>query len=343
MPRSMVVSVPNWDIFKGPKEITRSRRKPQPVEQDLVEEGSQEQPEDQNDIDNADGESKEQVDSGAERLAAEERAKAKAEAAERAMAAKKEKRTKKRNERPPPSEEEKTSPARPTKRIKSLASRQRKAADPSKGNISKPNADSTSKAQPLNPSPPIDYSKPLNVILPSPQPLSSSSSSEGTSSDYSTDSSELLRKSAKYLKKAQKETPKKTKNKQPEETIIIDTTILDHLSTHLTGDAFTHSNKNSPNLFQFVNTTSELPQDPPVQEPPIIPVQTPPPTFVAPEQENPPTSTQSFKMIPFHTLNLILSHLFKNHLPHHNLNLPHLNLNHKHYNQNQSMVHLINL
>ncbi|KAK2403232.1 hypothetical protein QL285_052688 [Trifolium repens] len=301
MPRSMVVSVPNWDIFKGPKEITRSRRKPQPVEQDLVEEGSQEQPEDQNDIDNADGESKEQVDSGAERLAAKERAKAKAEAAE------KEKRTKKRNERPPPSKEEKTSPARPTKRIKSLASRQRKVADPSKGNISKPNADSTSEAQPLNPSPSIDYTKPLNVILPSPQPLSSSSS-EGTSSDYSTDSSELLRKSAKNLKKAQKETPKKTKNKQPEETIIIDTTILYHLSTHLTGDAFTHSNTNSPNHLQFVNTTSELPQDPPVQEPPIILVKTPPPTFVASEQENSPTPVIQNDTIPHsepHTLSPI--------------------------------------
>jgi hypothetical protein len=59
----------------------------------------------------------------------------------------------------------------------------------------------------------------------------------------------------------------------------------------LTGDAFTHSNTNSPNHLQFVNTTPELPQDPPVQEPPIILVQTPPPTFAAPEQENPPTST----------------------------------------------------
>jgi hypothetical protein len=26
--RSMVVDVPDWDIFNGPKEITRSRKKP---------------------------------------------------------------------------------------------------------------------------------------------------------------------------------------------------------------------------------------------------------------------------------------------------------------------------
>ncbi|KAK2354089.1 hypothetical protein QL285_091648 [Trifolium repens] len=275
MPRSMVVSVLNWDIFKGPKEITRSRRKPQPVEQDLVEEGSQEQHKDQSEDNSATEDD--------ERVTEEQVAKI-----VQRKAVEMERRSKKRNERPVDAEEDQ--PVRAPKKKKTVVSKT-KVADTSKGNISKPNADSTSEAQPLNPSPPIDYSKPLNVILPSPQPLSSSSSSEGTSSDYSTDSSELLRKSAKYLKKAQKETPKKTKNNQPEETIIIDTTILDHLSTHLTGDAFTHSNKNSPNLFQFVNTTSELPQDPPVQEPPIIPVQTPPPTFVTPEQENPPTST----------------------------------------------------
>jgi hypothetical protein len=292
MPRSMVVSVPNWDIFKGPKEITRSRRKPQPVEQDLVEEGSQEQYKDQSEDNSAteDDErvTKEQVAKIVQRKAVE-----------------KERRSKKRNERSVDAEEDQ--PVRAPKKKKTVVSKT-KAADTSKGNISKPNADSTSEAQPLNPSPPIDYSKPLNVILPSPQPLSSSSSSEGTSSDYSTDSSELLRKSAKYLKKAQKETPKKTKNKQPEETIIIDTTILDHLSTHLTGDAFTHSNTNSPNHLQFVNTTSELPQDPPVQEPPIILVQTPPPTFVASEQENSPTPVIQNDTIPHsepHTLSPI--------------------------------------
>jgi hypothetical protein len=43
-------------------------------------------------------------------------------------ATEKERRSKKRNERPLPSEEEKTSPARPTKRIKSVVYRQKKVA-----------------------------------------------------------------------------------------------------------------------------------------------------------------------------------------------------------------------
>jgi hypothetical protein len=37
VPRSMVVSVPNWDIFKGPREITKSKRKPKPTEQEIIE------------------------------------------------------------------------------------------------------------------------------------------------------------------------------------------------------------------------------------------------------------------------------------------------------------------
>jgi hypothetical protein len=35
--RSMVVGVPDWDIFKGPKDITKSRKKPRLVEQALLE------------------------------------------------------------------------------------------------------------------------------------------------------------------------------------------------------------------------------------------------------------------------------------------------------------------
>jgi hypothetical protein len=46
----MVVGVPNWDIFKGPKEITRSRKKPIVVEQPILEEeGSQNANEGQDD------------------------------------------------------------------------------------------------------------------------------------------------------------------------------------------------------------------------------------------------------------------------------------------------------
>jgi hypothetical protein len=89
-----------------------------------------------------------------------------------------------------------------------------------------------------------------------------------------------------------KKTPKKTTNIPLKEVVVIDTSILDHLTSHLSGDAFTHSNLYSPNhpRNKFVNTTSEPPQQPPVQEPPTIIVQTPHPHFVASKQDNPPTS-----------------------------------------------------
>jgi hypothetical protein len=60
----------------------------------------------------------------------------------------------------------------------------------------------------------------------------------------------------------------------------------------LSGDAFTHSNLDSPDhpINKFVNTTSEAPTEPPIQEAPITNVQTPPLNFVASEQDNPPTS-----------------------------------------------------
>ncbi|KAK2381188.1 hypothetical protein QL285_068815 [Trifolium repens] len=294
--RSMVVNVPDWDIFKGPKEITRSRKKPRLVEQALLEdseksnsEGQEEQSEDNSATEDDERVTEEQVAKIVQRKAVE-----------------KERRSKKRNERPAAAEEDQ--PVRATKRIKTVVAK-KKAAGTSKGNISKPNADSTSEAQPLNPSP-IDYTKPLNVIPPSPQPLSSSSSSsEETFSDTSTDSSELLIRLDKFQKEKSKKkihvkrtpmkkTLKKTKTKPQEENIVIDTsildqptnttrkspTILDYLSTHLSGDAFTHSNLESPNhpINKFVNTTSE---------PPITIVQTPPPIFAASEQDNPPTFT----------------------------------------------------
>jgi hypothetical protein len=247
-------------------------------------------------------------------------------------AVEKERRSKKRNERPAAAEEDQ--PVRATKRIKTVVAK-KKADGTSKGNISKPNVDSTSEAQPLNSSP-IDYTKPLNVIPPSPQPLSSSSSSsEGTFSDTSTDSSELLIRLDKFQKeKSKKKIPvkrtpmkktlKKTKTKPQEENIVIDTsildqptnttrkspTILDHLSTHLSGDAFTHSNLESPNhpINKFVNTTSE---------PPITIVQTPPPIFAASEQENPPTLTPVQDEVVTHSEHHIASPKPSEQSPHH--------------------------
>ncbi|KAK2380806.1 hypothetical protein QL285_068467 [Trifolium repens] len=306
VPRSMVVGVPNWDIFKGPKQITKSKRKPQPIEQEIVEESSKEQSGDKNDA----AEVTDQAESGAERLATEENEGVTEEQVTKIAqrkAIQKERRSKKRNERPEIAEDDQH--VRAPKRKKTVVSKQ-KAADSSKGKNSKPNTDSVSSAQPSNQSPPIDYTQPIRMIPPSPQPSPpSSSSSEGTSSDASTDSSELIEKLDKIQKEQSKKkilakrTLKKPKNTSPEEeNIFIDTSILDqptnttrksptileHLSTHLSGDAFTYSNTNSPDQFHFVNTSSDLPIDPPIPEPPI---QTSPFSLADIEQEDPPTFT----------------------------------------------------
>ncbi|WJX77463.1 hypothetical protein P8452_60771 [Trifolium repens] len=287
VPRSMVVGVPNWDIFKGPKQITRSKRKPQPIEQDIVEEEQ----------------SEERVD-GAERITTEETEEvSKEQVAKIAQrkAAQKERRTKKRQDRPADAEEEQ--PVRATKRKKSVVSKQ-KAAD--SGKHSMPNIDSTASAHPSTQSPPIDYTQPIRMIQPSPK----SSSSEETLSDSSIDSTELIAALDKLEKEKPVHKPTKRITKKPilivsdeESLTIIDTsildqptntttikspTILDHLSTHLSGDAFTHSNTASPDHFHFVNTTSNLPSDSPLPEPQI---QSPPSSLADMEQEDPPTFT----------------------------------------------------
>ncbi|KAK2354156.1 hypothetical protein QL285_091707 [Trifolium repens] len=287
VPRSMVVGVPNWDIFKGPKQITRSKRKPQPIEQDIVEEEQ----------------SEERVD-GAERITTEETEEvSKEQVAKIAQrkAAQKERRTTKRQDRPADAEEEQ--PVRATKRKKSVVSKQ-KAAD--SGKHSMPNIDSTASAHPSTQSPPIDYTQPIRMIQPSPK----SSSSEETLSDSSIDSTELIAELDKLEKEKPVHKPTKRITKKPiiivsdeESPTIIDTsildqptntttikspTILDHLSTHLSGDAFTHSNTASPDHFHFVNTTSNLPSDPPLPEPQI---QSPPSSLADIEQEDPPTFT----------------------------------------------------
>jgi hypothetical protein len=120
--RSMVVGVPDWDIFKGPKDITRSRKKPILVEQALLEENAEES----NDEGQGNESEEESIDDKVDN-AAEEKAKAEAEAAERATAAKneKEKRTKKRNERPSSSGDDDNVPLYakiPIKRQKTVAS-----------------------------------------------------------------------------------------------------------------------------------------------------------------------------------------------------------------------------
>ncbi|KAK2450169.1 hypothetical protein QL285_009301 [Trifolium repens] len=297
VPRSMVVGVPNWDIFKGPKQITRSKRKPQPIEQDIVEEEQ----------------SEERVD-GAERITTEETEEvSKEQVAKIAQrkAAQKERRTKKRQDRPADAEEEQ--PVRATKRKKSVVSKQ-KAAD--SGKHSMPNIDSTASAHPSTQSPPIDYTQPIRMIQPSPK----SSSSEETLSDSSIDSTELIAELDKLEKEKPVRKPTKRITKKPiliasdeESPTIIDTsildqptntttikspTILDHLSTHLSGDAFTHSNTASPDHFHFVNTTSNLPSDPPLPEPQI---QSPPSSLADIEQEDPPIFTPAQDEVMTHS------------------------------------------
>ncbi|KAK2450607.1 hypothetical protein QL285_009720 [Trifolium repens] len=297
VPRSMVVGVPNWDIFKGPKQITRSKRKPQPIEQDIVEEEQ----------------SEERVD-GAERITTEETEEvSKEQVAKIAQrkAAQKERRTKKRQDRPADAEEEQ--PVRATKRKKSVVSKQ-KAAD--SGKHSMPNIDSTASAHPFTQSPPIDYTQPIRMIQPSPK----SSSSEETLSDSSIDSTELIAELDKLEKEKPVHKPTKRITKKPilivsdeESPTIIDTsildqptntttikspTILDHLSTHLSGDAFTHSNTASPDHFHFVNTTSNLPSDPPLPEPQI---QSPPSSLADIEQEDPPIFTPAQDEVMTHS------------------------------------------
>ncbi|WJX57749.1 NADH:ubiquinone reductase (H(+)-translocating) [Trifolium repens] len=289
VPRSMVIGVPNWDIFKGPKEITRSKRKPKPIEQEIVEEGSQAQPENRNDG----ADETEQVISGAERLATEGNEQVTEEqlaSIAQRKAAQKEKRSKKRLDRSADADAEGDQHVRAVKKAKTVASKKKAA---SKGTTSMPNTDSIPFAQSPKQSPPIDYTKPLSVVLPSPQP-SSSSSSEATLSDSSIDSDELISKLDRIArerakkKKSIKRTPKKTipiSSDEEEDNTIPEqpsnTSVLDHLTTHLSGDAFTHSNRNSPHQSPPVNTT----------EPPVQTIQTPPPSHDDIAQENPPTFT----------------------------------------------------
>ncbi|KAK2374744.1 hypothetical protein QL285_075685 [Trifolium repens] len=288
VPRKMVVSVPNWDIFKGPKDITRNRRKPRTTEQEMIDEGSDDQRH----------ASADEIEEGAGNMMTE--------------AVQKEKRTKKRHDRPSASEEDQN-PAKPAKRLKTRASKP-------KGKISESNTSSIPVAQVIGSEPqpsiakpsisqppsstnqpqPIDFTVPISVVLPDHKAISSSSSS-----DTSTDSEEFI---AKIIRKGPKKTNLKKTTKRPfkkpiqlssdEETPIIkDTTILnqptttesvlDHLQQHLSGDAFTHSNPNSPRFPIIKPSTVQT-----IQKPPIVQViQTPPPSLDHISQVNPPTFT----------------------------------------------------
>ncbi|KAK2430278.1 NADH:ubiquinone reductase (H(+)-translocating) [Trifolium repens] len=292
VPRRMVASVPNWDIFKGPRELTRNRSKPRLVEQEVVNEGSESEEE------------------NAEEVGAEAKAK--------------EKRSKKRHDRPSASEEDQN-PPKAKKRVKVRASNP-------KGRFSESNTssipvaqDTGSKPQPSIAKPttsqpppstdqtqPIDYTVPISVVLPAKKPSSSSSSS-----DTSTDSDEVI---AKLLKNPpQKKTttlaPKRTSFKKTikkptikpihlssdeEPNIVVDTTILnqpttqgsilEHLEQHMCGVVFTNSNPNSPPQFPSMNLTHNST----VHEPQIpSEIQTPPPSLDHISQEQTPLQDEN--------------------------------------------------
>ncbi|KAK2435918.1 hypothetical protein QL285_020943 [Trifolium repens] len=275
----MVVSVPNWEIFKGPKAITRSQRKPKTTEQEIADDGSEDQ-------ENASADEIEEGESGAGNMMAE--------------AVQKEKRTKKRHDRPSASEEDQNL-AKPAKKLKIRASKP-------KGKISESNASSIPVAQVIGSEPqpsiakpstsqppsstnqtqPIDFTVPLSIVLPDHGTISSSSS------DTSTNSDEFIAKLSRKAKHKQKPIQLSSDEETP---IIIDTTILnqptttesvlDHLQQHLSGDAFTHSNPNSPRFPIIKPSTVQS-----IQEPPMVQsIQTPPPSLDHISQVNPPTFT----------------------------------------------------
>ncbi|KAK2400932.1 hypothetical protein QL285_050577 [Trifolium repens] len=287
VPRKMVVSVPNWDIFKGPRDITRNRRKPRTTEQEMIDEGS-------NDEGHA---SADEIEEGAGNMMTE--------------AVQKEKRTKKRHDRPSASEEDQN-PAKPAKRLKTRASKPKGKTSESNtssipvaqdiGSEPQPSIANPSTSQPpssTNQSQPIDFTVPISVVLPDHKAISSSSS------DTSTDSEEFI---AKIIREGPKKTNLKKTTERPikkpiqlssdEETpIIINTSIpeqptttesvLEHLQQHLSGDAFTHSNPNSPRFHVVKPTTDQT-----IQEPPVVQsIQTPPPSLDHISQVNPPTFT----------------------------------------------------
>jgi hypothetical protein len=297
VPRSMVVGVPDWDVFKGPKDITKYRKKPRLVEQALLEDSEQS--------------NNNEAESGAEGSASENREET--EAAQRALQAKQERRSKKRNERP---SDKSQVAARPAKKPRT------KAAKPSK--ISTTNTCSTSIAQGSKTPPTIsqqhqipptiDTTKPVSMILPGQQkqtllvhssPSSLSASSDSTPSEYSIDTAAAIRASTRHTNK-KKQKAAQTVQISSEEDIHVDTShleqehihahSLDHLTPHLSRDAFMHSNLDSPNhpINKFVNTALNTPIDEPIfNELPYTPVQASVVDDTVPEQDNTPTPIQT--------------------------------------------------
>jgi hypothetical protein len=114
------------------------------------------------------------------------------------------------------------------------------------------------------------------MILPDPQPetvnVSSSSSSSSSSSEETMSDTSLER----VLERIVTDAP--TKSVESHEVVSDDNSILNHLASHMSGDAFTSSNLNSPN--DQINHASPMHID------------------SEPEPENPPNTSTNTEPIP---------------------------------------------
>jgi hypothetical protein len=182
--RNMVAGSP-WDIYKTPREVTRNKRKPITIEEDMIDEGSEERDSVEDMVDD-----EENVKAAAEVYAETSQSQRTETEQKDAEELEPERRTKKRHDRGP-SDVEDQAHVKPFKRIKVKAHKH-------KGTFSKPYVNSSSVAQdkPSQP-PPIpqshnipDMSKPISMILPDQNVTtnllsSDSSSSSSTLSSYS--------------------------------------------------------------------------------------------------------------------------------------------------------------
>jgi hypothetical protein len=210
--------------------------------------------------------------------------------------------------------------ARAAKKLKIVASQPtKKAASTLKGKVSEPNVNSNSEAQNLpHLSSTIDFTKPISMILHNP-PTQTVNISSSSSSDSSSSSSEETLSDSSHetisvlLKKGPKPKPQ-TKTPVVKEFVSDGNYVLDHLTSHISGDAFTTSNLNSPNhpINRFLSDPVHGNFDPEPEIPQNIP---PPPKsheyvfraspmhFATPEQEihNTITITEPDQHIPLQT------------------------------------------
>ncbi|WJX57778.1 hypothetical protein P8452_43303 [Trifolium repens] len=233
----MVAAQPDWDLLNNPKKKSRRVKN---VEKILIDE-----PDKVNEDEVA-----EQDDNGSENQGVIGSEKDTVDDAE------KERRIKKRNERPSPDEDDNATLSsrlliKKQKTVGVTSSKaserpEKRTSEASKGMSFETNVLSMSEAQSLSPpTPTIDFTKPISMILPSPQPetVILSSNSEDTVSDSSIQ---------RLIASAPKITPAISSESQ--EVVSDDNSILNHLSYHMSGDAFASSTLNSP-VEQINNAT----------------------------------------------------------------------------------------